>query len=365
MLRRGRRSNGWILRTCVGAALACVATLAVAAVGEAERWQALFAAVPALPATPRDAATKISARMVLSEGLGIHQLRIEVADPDLRTLQQQVDRLYEPLVKAGAAHMQRVMEAANEDPAVAKLARQMDQVWQQDPANPDKLPSPEALRKLDRDIARVLGPTATAASAAATPRTEIGAYRFELQRNTPRAPPFMQRMLDQQRHYAQQHATVDREALAQLAGTDVAAAARAVVARHHALAQQQLVDAAVILSEARATLTPRVARLTELARAAEQRGAPPHERNQAYVMVKGYIEHLLTLQRETLQDVGFWGGMRVTSILPSAAQANARSLYEQSLAPGFELRANGEQPYSLPYYPLGRAIVVGLPQGIR
>jgi hypothetical protein len=34
-------------------------------------------------------------------------------------------------------------------------------------------------------------------------------------------------------------------------------------------------------------------------------------------------------------------------------------------APGFELRANGELPLALPYYPAGRAIVVGLEPGIR
>jgi hypothetical protein len=77
------------------------------------------------------------------------------------------------------------------------------------------------------------------------------------------------------------------------------------------------------------------------------------------------VEFLLTLQRETLQDVGFWGGIRAARALPTPAQAGTHSLYEHALAPGFELRANGEQPYSLPTYPLGRAIVAGLPPGIR
>lgn len=106
-------------------------------------------------------------------------------------------------------------------------------------------------------------------------------------------------------------------------------------------------------------------RLAELARAAEQRNAPPGERNEAYVPLKAYFEFLLTLQRDTLQDVGFWGGIRVARALPTPALAGTHSLYEQSQAPGFELRANREQPYGPPDDPLGRAIVVGLEPGIR
>ena len=75
----------------------------------------------------------------------------------------------------------------------------------------------------------------------------------------------------------------------------MAVAARALVARHHTLAQQQLADASSLLREARAVLAPRVKRLAELARAAEQRSAPAGERNEAYVLIKAYVEFLLTL----------------------------------------------------------------------
>jgi hypothetical protein len=74
---------------------------------------------------------------------------------------------------------------------------------------------------------------------------------------------------------------------------------------------------------------------------------------------------LLTLQRETLQDVGFWAGTRLVGALPTAAQTRTQSLYVLALAPGFDLRANGELPLALPYYPIGREIVVSLPPGIR
>jgi len=332
---------------------------------EADAWLALFAAVPSLPATPAQALTKISARRVYSEGLGITQLRIEVADGGLRGLQRQVDQLVEPRAKASAARMQATMEWANKDPVLTDLARRIDKTWQPDPAHPDKLPSPAELRKLDREMERVLGPQSSAASAAAMPRSEIAAYRLELQRSTPRASQLMQRLSDQQRQYARQHAQVDREAIAQLAGSDIAAAARALVARHHALAQQQLADASAILAQAREAVAPRVKRLAELAQAAERRNAPPAESDEAYTLLKSYVEFLLTLHRETLQDVGFWAGTRVVSALPTATPTATQSLYELSLAPGFELRANGELPLSLPYYPTGRAIVVGLEPGIR
>jgi hypothetical protein len=255
-------------------------TLATAA-DEAEHWQALFAAVPPLPATPADAAKKISAHPVQSEGLGITQLRIGVADAGLRSLQQQVDQLFEPTSKASAAQFQRTLDAVNNDPALSELARKIDKAWQPDPTNPAKVPSLEELRKLNNEVERVLGPLPTAASAAQAPRSEIAAYRLELQRTMPRAGQFLQRLANQQRQYAQQHAQADREAIARLAGADVVAAAHAVVARHHALAQQQLADATTIVREAREALAPRVMRLADLARAAEQRNAPPGERNEA------------------------------------------------------------------------------------
>lgn len=362
-LDRRRTWAAWRLSCCTSLCL-CLASHAVAA-GEAEGWQALYAAVPALPATPIEAAKQISVRPVHTEGLGMTQLRVEVADPRLRGLQRQVDQLFEPTAKASAAQIQRGLDAVNNDPVLTELARKIDKVWQPDPNNPNRVPSPDEIRTLNREVKRVLGPMASPADAALAPRSEIAAYRLELQRASPRASQFLQRLAAQQRQYAQQHMQADKQAMTRLAGTDVAATARALVARHHELARQQLADASAILHEAREALAPRVERLVELARAAEQRNAAPGERNEAYALLKAYVELLLTLQREVLQDVGFWGGMRVATAGPAPAQAGMSSLYEQALAPGFELRANGELPYSLPHYPLGRAIVVGLPPGIR
>ena len=321
---------------------------ALAHAAQVDAWVAIFAALPPLPTTPAEAARKISARHVLSEGLGIEQLRIEVADAGLRGLQRQLDDLYTPIVKAGSAQLQRAMEAANKDSLLTELARKIDETW-----NPSRPPSPEAVRQLEGEIERVLGPLPvpgqTASSAA--PRSAIAAYRRELQSATPRAAQFLQRLAERQRHYAAQHALTDREALAQTPGAPSVA-----VARHHALAQRQLAEATSLLREAHEVVAPRVQRLAELARASERDNAPPSERHEALVAIKAYAELLLTLHREALQDVGFWAGIRV-------AATGLR--YELSLAPGFDLRANGEQAYGLPYYPLGRAIVVGLAPGIR
>ena len=361
-----RSSTRWLLPVLASLSLCAAAPAAVG--DEAGRWQARFDAIPALPATPAQALTKISAQQVQTEGLGMTQLRIAVADPGLRSLQLELDRLFKPMAQASAARMKRAMEAADNDPVLSELARKIDKTLQPDPAHPDKPSSLAAQRELMREVERVLGPMPAASHALPAPRTEIEAYRRELQRATPRAAQFAQRLADQQRRFAQQHAQVDREAMAGVPAS--AAAAAALVAQHHTLAQRQLADAATVLREASETLAPRVARLVELARAAEQRNAPPHELQGVYVLIKSYMEFLLTLQRDTLQDVGFWAGTRVTMvpITPSTPkQGGTPSWYEHSLAPGFDLRANGEMPYGLPhaYYPIGRAIVVGLPPGIR
>jgi hypothetical protein len=208
-----------------------------------------------------------------------------------------------------------------------------------------------------------LGPGARSRDAQAPPLSDIAAFRLEAQRMQPRSAH--QRLFDQQRRYAQQHAQADREAMARLDGADATALARALVERHRALAEQQLADATVIFSQARDTIGPRFQRMAELARAAELRNASAVERVQAYALFKAYAELLLTLQRETLKDVGFWAGIRARTLLPGAPGGSARTLYESALAPDVELHGNGEQTTAGPHYPSGRAMVVGLPPGIR
>lgn len=331
-----------------------------AAADEATQWQRLWARLPPLPAQAGEAARAISVRRVMSEGLGFEQLRVDVADERLRALQRDVDSLFDATAQVHAAQVRRAMEAVEKDPKLADLARKMDETWKPDPKQPDRMPSPEQWRALDREVTRVLGPMPSAASAAAeqAARSPIAAYRLELQRTTPRAGQFLQRLADLQRRYASEHACVDRDALTRRAGgADALELARGLVAQHQALAQQQLADARALDEEARTALAPRAQRLAELAQAAEQQGTPAPQRHEAYAAIKAYIELLLTLQRETLQDVGFWAALRPA--------ATPRALYELSLAPGLDLRAAGELPFSLPHYPIGRAIVLDRPPGIR
>jgi hypothetical protein len=337
-----------------------------AAADEAERWQALFDAVPALPATPAQALQKIAARRVEGQLSPLPQLRIEVADARLRALQHEVDTLFEPTSKAAAAQVQATLAAVEKDPVLTELGRKIDQSLKLQ-ENTGQPPTAEEWRKLNSEVERVLGPAALGGGAAsAPPLSDIAAYRLELQRSPPRLGQFLQRLFDLQRAHAQQHAQADREAIARLAaGADAAALARELVQRHQTLADRQLIDATMIVAQAREAMAPRFARMARIVRAAELRNAPPGQRNEGYAVLKAYVEMLLTLQRETLQDVGFWAGTRVAAALPTAATAGARSLYEQSLAPGFELRANGELPTAGPHYPAGRAIVVGLAPGIR
>jgi hypothetical protein len=82
-------------------------------------------------------------------------------------------------------------------------------------------------------------------------------------------------------------------------------------------------------------------------------------------LFKSYIEFLLTLQPETLQDVGFWAAVRVSCNSLSARQTSDGALYELTLAPAVALRGDGIFTTAGPHYAGGRAIAVGLPPGIR
>lgn len=353
-IRRMARSAGLL---ALGGLLACSVALAA---DEAAQWQRLWARLPPLPAQAAETARAISVRQVMSDGLGFEQLRVDIADERLRALQRDVDSLFDVTAKVHASQVRRTMEEAAKDPLLAEAARKIEETWKPDPKQPDRMPSLEQLRALDREVTRVLGPMPSPASAAAerAARSPIAAYRLELQRATPRAGQFLQRLADLQRRHAAEHARVDRDAMSRRGpGADVLALARTVVTQHQALAQQQLAEARTIDDEARAALAPRAQRLAELAREAEQRGTPAPQRHEAYAAIKAYLELLLTLQRETLLDVGFWAALRPAAL--------PYSLYESSLAPGFDLRAAGELTLSLPYYPIGRAIVLDRLPGIR
>jgi hypothetical protein len=316
----------------IAASAACTAALAA---GDAARWQALFEQLSPLPAAAAQAVPMIAVQPPREEGLGFAQVRIGIADARLRAVQQTIDALHEPLRQASAEQFKRTIQTANEDPAFNEMAKKLDRAWAPDPSRPDGLPPPVSQREWLREVERTLGPLPEPArpAASAPPRP-------------PSAAPFLQRLATEQRRFATLHAQADREHNGALA-----------VAQHHALAQQQLDSGAALWRETRAALAPRIDRLVAELAAAEQRSAPAPERVRLASTLKAHLEGLLTLQRETLQDVGFWVATR--PVAGSAAR------YELSLAPGFDLRPSGELPFGLPHYPIGRTIVVGLAPGIR
>jgi hypothetical protein len=324
--------TGWRSRA-IAAAVTLGSSLALAA-GDAPRWQALFEQLPALPATAAQAVPMIAAQPPREEGLGFAQVRIGVADARLLAAQQTIDALHEPLRQASAEQFRRKIQAANDDPAFNAMAKRLERVWVPDPTRPDGLPSPASQRAWMREVERTLGPLPEPArGAASTPRL-------------PHMGPFLQRLATEQRRFATLHAQADRD------NRGVAA-----VAQHHALAQQQLDSGAQLWREAHAALAPRIGQVVAELAAAEARNAPVTDRVRLASTLKAHLEGLLTIQRETLQDSGFWAAVRPV--------AGAAQRYELSLAPGFDLRHGGELPFGLPHYPVGRTIVVGLAPGIR
>jgi hypothetical protein len=334
-------------------------TAAAAQGRDSERWQALFAAIPPLPADAAAAVSKISTSVV--DG----RVRIGIADPGLRSLQRDVDELFAPPSQQSAAQFQQRLKEINDDPGMQRLARKLDDAMR--PATREgKPPTREEMRKMQTEVEKLLGPCATTrAGCPPPPQSEIAAYRLELMRQQPRSGQLYQQLFDMRRRFAQQHAEADRAALARIGEADAASVARELVERHHALARQQLAETTTLHAQARDTLGPRLQRMAELTRAAEGRNASVGERVQGYSVLKGYIELLLTLQRETLQDVGFWAGVRPRSLPANALNTGRVSLYELIGAPEVELSGNGVLPTAGPYYPEGRAIVVDLPPGIR
>jgi len=262
------------------------------------------------------------------EVLGFAQVRIVIADARLLAAQQTIDALHEPLRQAGAEQFRHTIQTANDDPEFNAIAKRLERAWVPDPTRPDGLPSPAAQREWVREVERTLGPLPEPARAAAS---------------APRPPhmgPFLQRLAAEQRRFETLHAQADRDSRGV-----------ATVAQHHALAQQQLDSGAQLWREAHAALAPRIGQLVAELADAEQRNAPVPDRVRLASTLKAHMEGLLTIQREALQDTGFWAAVRPV--------AGAPQRYELSLVPGFDLRPGGELPFGLPHYPVGRTIVVG------
>jgi len=324
---------------------------AAAAPGQSARWAALFAAVPALPTDIAAARRQVDLRRIGK------RIRVEVSDPGLRAVQRNADTLFAATAWQSALQIRDRLAQLPADPQAQHLAGRIDATLHgKDGAG--GVPTMAELADLDALIQREMDADATVLADAE--QSEIGAYRLELQRAEPRPGSFIQELFEQQRRYAQAHADADRAALERLPAADAAVLSGELVETHRALARQQLRDAAALVERARATLAPRFERMAQLAQAAEAQDAPVSERNVAYAQFWNGTELLLTLERETLEDVGFWAS--VDSDFTAAAAGRLLVIAE---FPDVALHADGTIDTISAHYPAGRDFVIGRPPGIR
>ena len=111
--------------------------------------------------------------------------------------------------------------------------------------------------------------------------------------------------------YGKRHWDADQQAKAALRNRhDVAQLSAELVRTHHALAADQLREAKVALSQARAAMAPQVERMAKLAREAEAQGASPSELKQAGVFINERVAVLYRLHEQLLHEIGLWAGVQ-------------------------------------------------------
>lgn len=314
---------------------AVAAALTPAAAGDAASWHTLFINAPPPPATLDSARAGIVARR-----LGTSVL-VEARDPAWSQRAQEAEALIAPMAAASREQFKATLEAFNKDPYAVRLAQGLEkatdealramQRGERQPIRSDDLEVNKLLRELDKppDPARL---------------SPISAFVEERARAQPNAGTFRRQFHEHRRRFARLHAELDA------APPGDAAKMADRVQRHHVLAQQQLQEAVAMYGAARDALAPAVERMAALATQAEQRGASPAERTQAYQWLKGVIEGLDAMARTTIEDVGFWAAVQ-----PAAGAADAlRPTYRLSLAPDIDLQADGVLPPMFVPYPRGR-----------
>lgn len=273
-----------------------------------------------------------------------------MSPPALLVAQSDVDRLYAPVAQASADQMQRLLAAIENDPEMKRLAARLDTAsgTGQPEGSPPNL---KALAELHAEIVGALGQAKTRRL------SPIAAYQLVLMRTGGTTPSFSQQLFDLRRHCSQWHADADRAALSAPITSQSAAA---LVAQHHALADRQLAEAAALVAQARTRLRERVAKMALLSNAAERDNTPLTERMPAYSLFKTTIEALLSLQRDTLSNVGFWIGVR-----PSLPTSGQHTPYEHRLALDLDPGGTGKAPMGDWLYPLNRYPTLGLAPGFH
>lgn len=315
--------------------LAVAAALTPAAASDAERWRSLFAHAPPPPATTEHARAGIVVRRIGTSVI------VEARDPTWPQRAQEAEALIAPVAAASREQFKATMEAFNRDPHAARLAQGLEKATDE-ALRAMQRGNPQPIRSDDPEVDKLLRELDKPPDAARL--SPISAFVLERQRAQPNASTFRRQFHEHRRRFARLHAELD----AAPAGDATAMVDR--VRRHQALAQQQLDEALAIYGAARDALSPAVEKMTALAAQAEQRGASPAERSQAYQWLKGVIEVFDVMARVTIEDVGFWA-----AIQPAEGAAEApRPTYRLSLAPDIDLQADGVLPPMFVPYPRGR-----------
>lgn len=118
-----------------------------------------------------------------------------------------------------------------------------------------------------------------------------------------------------------------------------------VIGRHRKLAAAELTDMQKLYSEARSAQQPVIARIVELATAAEGAKAEADKLNGAYIGISGESTLLQSLTARAALRAGFWAGIQPRKIDNSFA-------YSGNLGYGYPLSAD-TQVYSPPDVPKG------------
>lgn len=320
------------LRGLTLAAVVLGTTLSARA-GDAQRWQALFDAAPRLPAALADAQVVVRRA---HDGL-----MVDARDPVWRQRALEADAMLVPVSAASAQQFKATMEAFNNDPNAARMAKGLEQVMD-DAMRAMQRGERPTLQSKDPQVNQLLRDADKPPSTEGLP--PIAALRLESQRLQPNGQTFRRQLHEQRRLFARQHAELDAQPAADRA------ARRERVEHHRRLAQHQLQEAAALQNAALDALRPLVQKMSALAQQAEDRGASAAERVQAYSWLKGQIDLVDAIARTTIEDVGFWALVQPTD---DAVGAAGPAYLVPALA-DVNLQADGRPLPMALHYPRGR-----------
>jgi hypothetical protein len=326
------RARHPVVRGLAGAITAAALTLPVHA-SDALQWQALFDTAPRLPATV--------AQVQVTTRTAHGGLVVEASDPVWRQRAVEAEALLAPVSAVSAQQLKATLEAFNNSPHAARMAKGMEQALDDAMGAMQRGERP-TLRSGDPDVDQLLRDAEKPLSADRLPA--IAAHRLESQRVQPNAQTFRRRWVEQRRGFAQQHAVLDTQ------GAADPAAQRERAERHRQLAQQQLNAAAALQAAAIDALRPSVQKMAALAQQAEARGASAAERVQAYSWLKGQIDLIDAIARATIEDVGFWSLVRPADAAAGAAGPVSLIAASTDVALPFD----GRMMPMAPHYPRGR-----------